>query len=363
MTNGLVLMLLHALLIFSMVILHSPIVQAETPNEIMQQVLNHTGDKVIHAASIDFEIKEIRESNPSKPTAQNDPQSSILKGYYHYRKSDAVELHHQDMVISHEKNDQDKLHLIYLERQSESNQRELVIKPTPVDQSILIFSDSSRKTNNGHDHACQSRMVGRFNGFIQRQLQNEPSSEFDMTFPHDLHRSLPGAVHIELTKDIHAPAEGLIYLDCFVECHGKKIHLGRIGTDPDRDFICPLIEEYDPHGGLVGRWESQGYFQDPESLVWFPRACTHTTTDRGNTSIIEYQFDPHTTTLNQEIPPETFSIKLEAGTTLHKCFLLWKVSRWKVKDNFLLSSANLISWESNPHLELVTPQSSPLLEP
>ncbi len=143
---------------------------------------------------------------------------------------------------------------------------------------------------------------------------------------------------------------GLTCVDAFATRGTDRRLFAKIAVDEKRDLICPLIEEYDETGAVKARWASEDYFQDKQSLVWFPAKCRQSWVANGEPTTIDYKINPEASTFNRAYPAKRFTCPIPVGTTLIND-LVPKQESWIVKKALSLSIDDLDRIGARPELE------------
>lgn len=138
---------------------------------------------------------------------------------------------------------------------------------------------------------------------------------------------------------------------------GKSHLLQRYWIDPDRGYVCPLVELYDDSGSVTERWRSSQYFLHESSGLWFPAIHIHSTFVRKVGQDVEertYRLNPRTFQLNQAVGDEEFAIQLPKGAAVLDTRAT-EVARYKViKPASLCLSRERLDLRSTPGVALVT---------
>lgn len=103
------------------------------------------------------------------------------------------------------------------------------------------------------------------------------------------------------------------------EDRGVVIPMQRVKIDPNRGYICPLIEIYNQQGQVALKWESSGYFLDEESGIWFPEKYSHVAFDETGTVARRsetYQIERGSVQANRQLRDDDFAVTLPPDCTV-----------------------------------------------
>lgn len=161
---------------------------------------------------------------------------------------------------------------------------------------------------------------------------------------------------LELDDERRSDDLGGTVVNVFAEHEGRKVLIARVAIDETRDFVCPLLEEYDEKGEILRSWQCKDFFRDKASGIWFPSTCRYTyaiPSRPGVFGTVDYEFDPAVTHFNRDYPMDRFSIEIPPKISLIRG-LRGEQKRWNTKCKLALTIDGLDSLSTHPCLTEVT---------
>ncbi len=354
---------------------------AETPADLMARVAKRSGESVIRTAEISFDAA-IAKAPPSKEKiaeAIERQRKAILYGMEHYRDNPWMKKALEDSLPNNEKETTEQviananviisgIYMIggpsmggdrfvefrvrhgYDDPKSQPQAMALLIRHLPGSRQTSLVLDGQARTAVASGNGA---MVGIGDPHVLGRLQGSVL----YSFGGDIGSAGSAAKAIEkptlsysFNREDAARMPGLTCVDAFVLKGTDRRLFAKIAVDEKRDLICPLIEEYDETGAVRARWASEDYFQDKQSLVWFPAKCRQSWVLNGEPTTIDYKINPEASTFNRAYPASRFTCPLPVGTTLIND-LGPKQESWIVKKGFSLSIDGLDRIGARPELE------------
>lgn len=140
----------------------------------------------------------------------------------------------------------------------------------------------------------------------------------------NLYKTLPGdALPYRVLKKVEFEGGTVSVLEIpllFDKANSTRLGFNKthVWVDPARGYICPKIEEFDGDR-VVRRFDSTGFFLDPNSGLWWPRVHKVTEYDEKSPVIKEeetFTMAPETTALNITIADDEFVYHATRGMNL-----------------------------------------------
>jgi hypothetical protein len=324
------------------------------PQGLLEEAVNHTGGVAIRTAEIHFRASIV----DAPPTSEDinkrvADQEAALRDAIRTHGQDAdfvrriekaLETNRQDVtpqVIANAKREirglylvggphfgGDRLTEVRLRRGSNPEwDPPLILLTRHLDrgsQRTILFDAANRSAIASTDPVQlgvpEPHVFGRFLGNVLVASYGRTEYESVIRNPEELPHEVIQVTAEIIQQSDEKDANGIL-LELSVERLGGKNKVANILIDPTRDYICPLIEEFDQDGKLIRDFRSSDYFHDSSSGVWFPGRCKtrRSILDRtGEFSVVDYEFDSIKSRFNIDLSVEQFSISLPVGTSVFR---------------------------------------------